>query len=94
MKALSPGQSLRWLQRDKRSFSLRGPNQTVFATLEFQTEDESLATAATAAGAWTLKRVGFFKPAVSVRPVGSETPVALFRMARLRMAGGQILLSQ
>jgi hypothetical protein len=92
MKALSTGQSLRWLQSDERSFSLSGPNQAVFATLSFQTECGSLANASTAAGSWTLKRVGFFKPAVSVRPVGSETPVALFRLARLRMAGGRVVL--
>ena len=92
MKDLARDQSLRWLQRDERSFGLCDQRQTVFATLIFQTRCGSLATARTAAGSWTLKRVGFLKPAVSVRPIGSDTPVALFRLARLRMAGGRVVL--
>ena len=92
MKALSAGQSLRWVEPDKRSFSLNGPNQTVLATLAFHSACGSLATGETAEGCWTLKRVGFFKPAVSVRPVGSDTPVAVFRLARLRLAGGSFVL--
>ena len=38
----------------------------------------SLAVGETAHGSWSFKRVGFFATRVSVRPLGSESEIALF----------------
>jgi hypothetical protein len=48
----------------------------VIAKLTFETAFGSLATGRTADGAWTLKRVGFFRPSVTVRIAGKEDNIA------------------
>jgi hypothetical protein len=71
--------SLTWVQLrgPGREFELKS-GDLVFATLKWEKLFGSLATAATAEGAWTFKRVGFFKPSITIRALGSEQNVAVF----------------
>lgn len=61
-----------------RSYELQTDDTTV-GTLEFETAFGSLATARADDNAWSLKRMGFFKPHVTVRVAGSESDVAVYR---------------
>lgn len=61
----------------KRSYDLRSGDM-VFATLRWESAFGSLAQAETTDARWTLKRVGFFNPRVTVRAPGSETDLAVF----------------
>ncbi len=82
MKPLSEVEEreLYWMQPTmKRSFELRAGDD-LFATLKFETAFGSLATAESAAGTWTFKRVGFFKPRVTVRVQGAEDNLAGYRL--------------
>jgi hypothetical protein len=92
MKTLSPARPFRWVRVRARKYSLHGPQQGLYATLEFETKAGSLATGKTAEGQWTFKRVGFFKPCISVRPLGLETEVALFQQGRVRFAAGRVFV--
>jgi hypothetical protein len=92
MKALTAARPLRWVQDRGRKFCLHDPEQRLYATLEFETTTGSLATGEAAKGRWTFKRVGFFRPCISVRPLGLETDVALFREGRVHFAGGRAFL--
>jgi len=71
---------LYWIQPKtlSRHFELRTDDATL-GRLDFETAFGSLATARTASRAWSLKRVGFFKPLVTVRVAGTETNIALYR---------------
>jgi hypothetical protein len=94
MKPLASARSLRWnqaSQTDRRTFSLCDPQQEIYATLQFRNTSGSLGTGRTSEGEWTFKRVGFFKPRISVRPVSLKTPVAFFQRARLHFGGGLVL---
>ncbi len=73
------GHELKWVQprRLNRRFELRAGDE-VLATLSWQKKWGSLAVAETAGGQWTLKRSGFLRPRVTVRPAGSEADLALF----------------
>jgi hypothetical protein len=62
----------------ERRFELRAEDD-LFATLEFETALGSLATAKAAAGNWTFKRVGFFRPQVTVRVQSAEDNLAIYR---------------
>lgn len=92
-------QELHWVQPKamQRRFDLLGVTQC-FATLEFTSAFGSLATAWTADGAWTYKRVGFFSPRITVRAEGSENDLAIYRprwtgmQGTLEFAGGQAYL--
>jgi hypothetical protein len=48
------------------------------AALRFRSAFGTMATAESADGSWTFKRVGFFKTHVTVRESGSETDLAVF----------------
>jgi hypothetical protein len=63
----------------KRSFELRAGDD-LFATLKFETAVGSLATAESAAATWTFKRMGFFKPRVTVRVQGAEDNLAVYHL--------------
>jgi hypothetical protein len=52
---------------------------TLLGTLKFRSKFGTLATAETADGQWTFKRVGFLSPKVSVRKVGEEDDIATFK---------------
>ena len=69
--------SLRWLRRGERplQFDLLAGERLV-ATLEWKAHGGTLATARTAQGSWTLKRVGFLSPEITVRSEGSTENVA------------------
>ena len=61
-----------------RRFELRSGDE-VAATLTFDKAVGSLATGRTNAGTWTFKRAGFLHPCVTVRDLGSEYDLAVFR---------------
>jgi hypothetical protein len=72
--------ALRWTQPStfKREYELRAGDE-ILATLRWQKPFGSLALAESADGTWTFKRSGFFSPKVTVRVLGSETEVAVFK---------------
>jgi len=51
----------------------------VEATLHFRSSFGSFATAESADGCWTFKRVGFWQTKVTVRPCGSDEDIARFK---------------
>jgi hypothetical protein len=69
-----------WVQPkiNQRYFELR-TNSQKFAELHFQSAFGSLANGVTAQNIWTLKRVGFFNPRVTVRMEENETDFAVYR---------------
>ncbi|HEU4328791.1 MAG TPA: hypothetical protein VFS21_36975 [Roseiflexaceae bacterium] len=73
------GQTAEWTQPDvyKRDYALVSDGQEV-ATLRFQSAAGSLATAESADGCWTLKRMGFWQARVTVRACGSEDNIGVF----------------
>lgn len=73
------GRELKWTQPRamKREFDLVDEDEVV-ARLNFRSGFGSFATAQAAQGIWTFKRVGFWKPRVTVRADGSETEIAVF----------------
>jgi hypothetical protein len=79
----------------ERHFELRD-GERLLGTLRFLKWGGSLAMASLAAGEWTFKRVGFFRPSVTVRRSGQEADVAVFRPkgwgsgGELQFAGGRI----
>ncbi len=79
MDALDPAtvETLRWLRTAKSPgrYELRDGERTV-ALLTFARHEGSLAEASTASESWTMKRVGFVHPQVSVRTAaGSPSTV-------------------
>ena len=54
-------------------------NDIVVGTLEFETAFGSLATARANGEAWSLKRMGFFRPHVTVRVAGTDDDLAVYR---------------
>jgi hypothetical protein len=74
------GYDLKWVQPNafKMEYELR-TEDTVVATLNFRSSFGSFATASSAEGIWTFKRVGFWKSQASVRASGAETDLALFK---------------
>jgi hypothetical protein len=61
-----------------RDYELYADDEVV-ATLKFATPFGSLARAETSGGCWSLKRVGFFNPRVTVREAGNEIDLAVYR---------------
>lgn len=61
-----------------RRFELRAGDD-VAASLTFDKAVGSLATGRASAGTWTFKRAGFLQPCVTVRELGSEYDLAVFR---------------
>ncbi len=70
---------LRWIRTSESpaEFTLSA-GETPVAVLRWKAHGGSLATAETASGRWTLKRVGFLNPQITVRPEG--TPETLARL--------------
>ncbi|HTW40220.1 MAG TPA: hypothetical protein VMF04_05125 [Thermoplasmata archaeon] len=85
--------SLRWLRTSEEplEFDLLAGDQGV-ARLAWSGPSGSLATARTANAAWTLKRVGFLNPRVTVRADGTPADAARlsvhFNYHRIEVAGG------
>ena len=74
------GQELKWVQPHalKMEYELRA-GDAVAATLRFRSSLGSFATAASADGSWTFKRVGFWQTKATVRASGAETDLAVFK---------------
>lgn len=74
------GQNLKWSQphMTKMEYEL-GIDGKVAAVLRFRSSFGSMATAETASGSWTFKRVGFFQTKVTVRESGSDVDAAVFK---------------
>ena len=72
-------QTLIWqqCQPDQRAYELRADGQ-VFATLRWLKAFGSLAQADTQVGHWTFKRVGFWRPRVTVREIGATSDILIF----------------
>ena len=94
---ITPGSHLSWSQPKalQRTFELRDGDR-LLGTLSFATSWGSLAEASMAAGEWTFKRVGFFRPRVTVRRREQETDLAVYQPkgwgseGELQFAGGRI----
>ena len=74
------GRELKWVQphATTMSFELRD-GEDVAATLRFRSLFGSFATAESADGAWTFKRIGFFQTKATVRALNSETDLGVFK---------------
>ena len=74
------GRELKWTQPRafEREYELKDGDEIV-AALRFRSMLGSHATAQTADGEWTFKRVGFFRTWVSIRALGSDQEIAIFR---------------
>jgi len=70
---------LRWEQPNtfKLEYSLLSGDQEA-ANLQFRSAFGSFATARSADGCWTFKRVGFFQTRVTIRDCNSEADIAVF----------------
>jgi hypothetical protein len=93
----APGSPLSWSQPKalQRIFELRDADR-LLGTLSFLKSFGSLAEASMATGDWTFKRVGYFRPRVTVRRRGLETDLAVYEPkgwgseGELHFAGGRI----
>ena len=74
------GLALEWSQPSgfKTNYELHAGPELV-ATLRFRSSFGSFATAETSDASWTFKRVGIWSPHVTVRPLGAEENIAIFR---------------
>ena len=74
------GRELKWVQPHtlKMEYELHAEDE-VAATLRFRSSFGSLATADSADGCWTFKRVGFWQTRVTIRACGAETDIATFK---------------
>jgi len=94
---ITPHSLLSWSQPKalERTFELRDGNR-LSGTLCFAKSFGSLAEASTTAGDWTFKRVGYFRPRVTVRRRGQETDLAVYAPkgwgaeGELQFEGGRI----
>jgi hypothetical protein len=74
------GRELHWSQPNgfKAEYELRD-GETLAATLRFRSSFGSLATAESADGCWTFKRIGFWHPVATVRACNEEAVLATFK---------------
>ena len=74
-------QSLKWEQPSalKMEYEMRTGDGELAATLRFRSSCGSFATADSADGCWTFKRVGFWKTRVTARVCGSDDDIAIFQ---------------
>jgi hypothetical protein len=74
------GRELKWVQPSalQMEYVLQAGN-TVAATLRFRSSFGSFATAESADGIWTFKRVGFWNPKVTIRAEGLDHDLAHFK---------------
>jgi hypothetical protein len=83
------GHDLVWGESNGQ-FELRSESD-LYATLAFRSSMGTMATAETAHGNWTFKRVGFLNPVVTAREAEADKECALFQ-PRL-CAAGRVTLS-
>jgi len=93
MLPIPSGQTLKWLQPNwlKMEYELHAGEEVV-ATLRFRSSFGTLATAQSADGCWTFKRVGFFQTRVTVRTCDSENDLAVFKNNTWK-GGGTLILA-
>ena len=74
------GRELKWVQPHARKmeYELNAGTELV-ANLRFRSAFGSLATAESADGCWTFKRVGFWATRATIRACGSDQELAAFR---------------
>jgi len=74
------GHKLKWVQPHalKMEYELRDGDM-IAATLRFRSSFGSFATAESADGTWTFKRVGFWQTKATVRASGAEADLAVFK---------------
>ena len=74
------GRELKWAQPSawKMEYELRADDELI-ATLRFRSSFGSFATAESADGCWTFKRVGFWHTRVTIRGCGSDVDIAAFK---------------
>ncbi len=74
------GAQAEWIQPKtfERLYELRWGEETL-AWLTFRSSTGTLATAESAEGSWTFKRVGFLNPRITVRAAGSEEDLAVYQ---------------
>jgi len=74
------GHELKWIQPHalKMDYELRAED-TVAATLHFRSSFGSFATATSADGSWTFKRVGFWQTKVTIRASEANADLAVFK---------------
>ena len=79
---------LRWQQPRalREEYELLAGDEMI-GTLKFRSMFGSFATAESADGCWTFKRVGFLKTRVTIRACGAEEELALFRNSTWRGGG-------
>lgn len=71
------GSELKWVPKLKGFELKRG--EDVVGTLKFRSMFGTFATGETGDGAWTFKRIGFFRTAITIRNAATDTEVAVFR---------------
>lgn len=73
-------QPLKWTQPSafRMQYELLS-GEEVLAALAFRSSFGTLATAETADGCWTFKRVGFWQTRLTIRPCGEEEDLAVFK---------------
>lgn len=71
---------LKWVQPSalKMNYELHADDELA-ATLRFRSSWGSLATAESADGCWTFKRVGFWQTKATIRASGSDQELAVFK---------------
>ena len=74
-------QTLKWEQPSalKLRYELRTGGDELAATLHFKSSFGSFATAESADGCWTFKRIGFFQTKATIRACGSDNDIAIFK---------------
>lgn len=74
------GQELEWVQPSalKMKYELHA-GEELTATLRFRSSFGTFATAESADGCWTFKRVGFWKTRATIRSCNSDTELGLFQ---------------
>jgi hypothetical protein len=74
------GRELKWVQPNalKMEYELHAGDRTA-ATLRFRSSLGSFATAKSADGTWTFKRIGFWRTRVTVRAEGAESDLGVFK---------------
>lgn len=94
------GRELKWGQPRawKMEYELRSDHELI-ATLRFRSSFGSFATAESADGCWTFKRVGFWQTKATIRDCGSDTDIATFKNntwsggGTLELSGGRKVLA-
>jgi hypothetical protein len=74
------GRALRWVRPSLMTaeYELQDGDE-VIATLRFHSSWGTLATAESADGCWTFKRVGFLQTSVTIRACGADAEIAIFK---------------